>query len=151
MDLHACLTDHRRYRRALEKLHEKHLRTGQLYELQQSQVPLASFVLNRNRVARLIARTVGSGEYCLGPARIRTIVANGKQRVVFAFGLSDLIVHAVVAGIVEEAVTPLLSDRLYSYRKSQSWWTATSALAAYVREHRRGERDVRRRGLYVLR
>lgn len=151
MDLHACLTDHRRYRRALEKLHEKHLRTGQLYELQQSQVPLASFVLNRNRVARLIARSVGRGDYRLGPARIRTIAAKGKQRVVFAFGLSDLIVHGAVAGIVEEALTPLLSDGLHSYRKTRSWWTATSALAAYIREHRCREPDVRRRGLYVLR
>ncbi len=151
MNLHASISDHRRYRQQIEKLHEKYLRNGRLYELQQSEVSLASFVLNRARVARLIARSVARGEYRLGSAHIRTIIANGKQRVVFAYQLSDLIVHGVVAGIIEEALAPSLSANLYSYRKTQSWWTATSALASYIRTHRRNRPDVRLRGLHVLR
>lgn len=151
MDLHACLSDSRRYQRELEKLHAKHLRTHRLYELRQSEVPLASFVLNRTRVSRLIARSVEAGQYEIGSARIRTIEANGKERAVFAFRLSDLLIHGVVAGVIEEALAPALSPSLYSYRKAQSWWSATTAFASYLREHRRREADPRRRGLYVLR
>lgn len=151
MDFHARLTDRRRYRRQIEKLHERHLETGRLYELRQSEVSLASFVLNGAKVARLLAEAVGGGHYRLGPARIRTIRVNGKERIVFAYRLTDLIVHGVVAGILEEASAPYLSPGLHSYRKGASWWTATSAFAAYVRTHARSRPDVRTRGLHVLR
>jgi hypothetical protein len=119
--------------------------------LRQSEVPLASFVLNRARLSQLIAASIRDGQYQIEPAHIRTIVANGKERTVFAFRLSDLLIHGVVAGIIEEAFAPRLSSSVYSYRKAQSWWTATSALASYFREHRRREPDTRCRGLYVLR
>jgi Reverse transcriptase (RNA-dependent DNA polymerase) len=151
MDLHARLSEPRRYQRELERLHAKHLRTHRLYELRQSEVPLASFVLNRARLSRLIAGSVAGGQYEIEPAQIRTIVANGKLRTVFAFRLSDLLIHGVVAGIIEEVLAPRLSSSLYSYRKAQSWWTATAALASYFREHRRAQTETRCRGLYVLR
>lgn len=149
MNLHACLTDPRRYERQIERLHHKYLWTRRLYELQQSDVSLASFVLNRSTVARKVARTVGSGEYGLQPAHLRTITTDGKKRIVFAYRLTDLLVHGVVANILEEALT--LSASLYSYRKGVSWWTAISAFAAYARMHRKNQPDVRRRGFYVIR
>ena len=151
MNLHACLTDARRYERQIERLHQKYLCTQRLYELQQSDVSLASFVLNRSAVARKIARTVGNGDYRLQPAHIRTITTDDKQRIVFAYRLTDLLVHGVVASVLEEALTPALSASLYSYRKGVSWWTAIAAFAAYARLHRKNEPDVRRRGFYVIR
>ncbi|HVO23118.1 MAG TPA: reverse transcriptase domain-containing protein [Candidatus Margulisiibacteriota bacterium] len=151
MNFHACLSDPQRYDRQIERLHQKYLFTRRLYELQQSDVSLASFVLNRSAVTRKLARTVGSGAYRLQPAQIRTITTDGKQRIVFAYRLTDLLVHGVVAGILEAAVAPRLSPSLYSYRKGVSWWTAIAAFAAYVRLQRKNEPEVRRRGLYVIR
>ena len=151
MNVHACLADPRRYRRQIERLHQKHLSTQRLYELQQSEVPLASIVLNRNTVARRIARTVGAGRYHLEPAQIRTIVTAGKERTVFAYRLTDVLVHGVVAEVIDAAVAPRLSGSLYSYRKGASWWTALGAFAAYVRAHRRDHPEVRQRGLHVIR
>ena len=151
MNLHACLTDPRRYERQIERLHQKYLWTRRLYELQQSDVSLASFVLNRSTVARKVARTVGNGEYALQPAHIRTITTDSKERIVFAYRLTDLLVHGVVASVLEEALTPALSASLYSYRKGVSWWSAISAFAAYARMHRKNEPEVRRRGFYVIR
>ena len=151
MNLHACLADPRRYEGQIERLHQKYLWTRRLYELQQSDVSLASFVLNRSTVARKIARTVGNREYGLQPAHVRTITTDGKQRIVFAYRLTDLLVHGVVANVLEEALTPALSASLYSYRKGVSWWTAISAFAAYARRHRKNQPDVRRRGFYVIR
>lgn len=151
MDLHAALADPRRYRRQIEKLHEKHLATRRIYELQQSDVPLATFVLDRRTVARRMAKAVARGEYRLGPAHVRTIRTNGKKRVVFAFGLTDLIVHGVVAGVIEEALAPALSASLHSYRKGASWLGAVSAFARYARAHRDRLPDPRQRGIHVIR
>lgn len=151
MNFRACLAEPRRYERQIDRLHERYLFTRQLYELRADDVSLASVVLNRRRVARLLARTVERGEYELQPARIREIRVDGKVRKVFAYALTDLIVHGVVSGIVEEAAAPLLSPRLYSYRKGVSWWAAIGDFAGYVRRHKRSRPDARTRGLFVLR
>ena len=102
-------------------------------------------------MARKLARTVGNGDYRLQPAHVRTITTDGKQRIVFAYRLTDLLVHGVVAGVLDAALTPALSASLYSYRKGVSWWMAISAFAAYARTHRKDQPEVRRRGLYVIR
>ncbi len=151
MSVQESIRDPRRYRHQIERLHEKHVASRRIYELQQSEVPLASFVLDRRTVARRIARAVGRGEYRLGPAHVRTITSDGKKRVVFAFRLTDLLVHGVVAGIIDEALAPTLSGGLYSYRKGVSWWTAIAAFASYVREHRKSRLEARQRGIYVIR
>jgi hypothetical protein len=72
-------------------------------------------------------------------------------RVVVAYGLTDTIVTGAVSTLIEEAATPLLSDRLYSYRPGVSWLTPSADLASYIRRHRRERPDPRTRGLYVLR
>lgn len=151
MDLHALLSDRRRYERQIERLHQRYLLTSRLYELRQSNVSLASIVMNRGKVARLLAREVGEGRYELEPGELRTIRARHKLREVFACRLTDLIVHGVVANIVREAVEPRLSDRVFSYRKGVSWLEPVTELGAFIRAERRKHADPRARGVYVLR
>jgi len=151
VDLHALVSDRRRYERQIERLHQRYLLTSRLYELRQSNVSLASIVMNRGKVARLLAREVGEGRYELEPGELRTIRARQKLREVFACRLTDLIVHGVVAEIVREAVEPRLSDRVFSYRKGLSWLAPITELAAFVRAERRKHADPRARGVYVLR
>src|SRR5262245_43967336 len=107
--------------------------------------------MNRGTVARLLARDVANRRYAFEPGEMRTIRARHKTREVFSCRLSDLLVHGVVADLVQEAVAPLLSPRLYSYRKGMAWLTPVSALAAYIRSERRRHADPRDRGIYVLR
>jgi hypothetical protein len=151
MDVHACLSDSRRYERQIERLHRLHLFRRTLDMLQQDGVSLERIVSSRRRVAKLLARTVARGEYRSEPATLREIVADGKVRTVFAYRLTDAIVHGVVADVLEEQLAPGLSCSLYSYRPGISWWNAVSSFASYVREHRRARSDVGTRGLYVLR
>lgn len=151
LDVHACLSDYRRYERQIERLHLHYLSTGHLYELEQDGVSLASVVLNKSRFARLLAKSVECGEYGFEPARVRTIRVDGKKRVVYLLRLTDLVVHGVVADLIAEAMAPALHGGLYSYRKGISWWTAVSDFAAYVRHHRRSRPDPKTRGLCVLR
>jgi hypothetical protein len=147
----AALGDARRYERQIDRLHRRYVFTRHLYELQQEDVSLARVVQQRARVAKLVAKTVAAGEYESAPARIREIRVDGKLRTVFAYRLTDLIVHGAVSDLLDEAITPLLSPRLYSYRKGVSWWTPVAEFSAYVRAHRRANPDPRDRGLYVLR
>ena len=150
-DLHRRLADHRRYRRQIEKLHSKYLFCRRLYLLKQDQVSLATVVMHRRKVARLLARAVERGAYRLSPAEIRVIRTDGKERSVYSFGITDLIVHGVVAEIIEESIAPAMTSSLYSYRKGVSWRTPVSRFAAYVRAHRKSHPAPRTRGLYVLR
>lgn len=115
------------------------------------EVNLATVVMHRGHVARLLARTVASGDYRLRPATVRTIVVEGRQRTVFDYPLLDLIVHGVVAEVLTEAIEPMLSPQVYSYRHGVASIDGVSALARYVRQHRRAAEDPRGRGLYVLR
>ena len=151
MDVGTCLADRRRYERQIERLHQRHLMTSRLYELRQDDVSLASIVLHRARVARLLARDVSSGAYALQPGELRTIKARNKLREVYSCRLTDLIVHGVVADLVREAVAPTLSPRVFSYRKGTSWTAPIAQFAAWVRATRAAQPDVRERGVYVLR
>jgi hypothetical protein len=151
LDVHAELSNRRRYERQIERLHQRYLLTSRLYELRQSDVSLASIVMNRGKVARLLAREVADGRYELEPGELRTIRARHKTREVFACRITDLIVHGVVADIVQDAVTPRLSDRVFSYRKGLSWLTPLAELGAFIRRERRRHDDPKARGVYVLR
>jgi len=151
IDLEAALRENRRYRRAIEQLFDRTLIDGRGGDLRQEGVPLAAVFDRRRRFARLLARTVGAGSYAFEPGRIREIRVDGKPRDVFSFRMTDLILHGVVAEIIEEASTPTLSPELYSYRRGVSWWHAAGRFAAYVRRHRTSCGDPRERGLYVLR
>ena len=150
-DLRACLGDPRRYEWELEQLHRKHLFTATVYELRQDDVTLARMIQRRSQVAKLLARAVAGGEYQFEPGQVREIEVDGKVRAVVAYRLTDLIVTSVVSTLIEQAMTPMLSDRLYSYRPGVSWLTPSANLAAYIRAHRRARPDPRSRGLYVLR
>jgi hypothetical protein len=151
LDLRGCLREPRRYEREIDRLHSKHLLTKTLYELRQENVTLARLIQKRSKVAKLLARAVERGEYRLEPGQIREIEVEGKVRAVVAYNLTDSIVTAAVSTVIEDAVMPLLSDRLYSYRPGVSWLTPSADFAAYIRAHRRERPDPRSRGLYVLR
>jgi hypothetical protein len=145
------LADPGRYERQIERLHTRYLLSSLLYELQQDDVSLATVVLHRREVARLVAQTVARGEYELEPARVRSILVDGKEREVFALRLTDLIVHGAVNSLIEEALGEKLPVGVYSYRRGRCWWTAVADFAHYVRTHRRQRPDPKTRGLYVLR
>ncbi|MGH2686173.1 MAG: reverse transcriptase domain-containing protein [Actinomycetota bacterium] len=149
--LDVVLATPRQYRDQVDRLHRRFLLTSELFSLQQAGVPLARVVQKRRRIARLMAREVRRGTYRLEPGELRTIRVDGKEREVYWFRLTDLLVHGAVAALVEERMAAELSSSLYSYRPGVSWGQGISDLAAYVRRHVRERPDPRTRGLYVLR
>jgi hypothetical protein len=147
MDVQACLADRRRYERQIERLHQRHLLSARLYELRQEEVSLASIVMQRAKVAKLLAREVAEGRYELEPGEMKPIRVKGKNREIFACRLTDLIVHGVVADVVAEAAAAALSPRVFSYRRGLSWAIPVSEFAAYLRAARHAGHG----GVHVLR
>jgi hypothetical protein len=141
----------RRIARQIDRLRDHYLHTSQLYELEQDGVSLAGFVMRKRQASSILARTLARGEYVFAPALVRRVLIEDKERTVFSLRLTDLIVHGVITDVLQEAIAPGLSPRLYSYRKGRSWWTAISDFAAYMRTHRRERRDPRSRGVHVIR
>jgi hypothetical protein len=150
-NLDSVLATPRRYREQVDRLHQRFLMTPELYTLEQSGVPLARFAQERSTVARLMARAVRAESYHLEPGHLRTIRVDGKEREVYWFRLTDLLIHGAVAAVLEERMALQLSRHLYSYRKGVSWWQGIADFATYVRGHARARPDPRTRGLYVLR
>jgi len=150
-DLAARLKDSRRYEGQIEHLHQKFALSRRLFTLRQDAVSLAAMVQDRRRLARAIAASVADGSYVSLPARVNNIVVAGKERRVFFYRLTDVVVHGALAAILAEAAEPHLSPRVYSYRKGVSWWTAVSDFARFLRAHRQARPDPGVRGLYVLR
>jgi Reverse transcriptase (RNA-dependent DNA polymerase) len=151
IDLHRALRDRGRFRRQIERLFDRFPPAAKSWIFREEGVPLDAVFERRRRLARLLVRTIRQNAYEFQPGRIREIRVQGKSRDVFSFKLVDLIVHGVVADIIEDAAAPLLAPELYSYRKGVSWWHAVSRFSEYVRAHRRARPDPRSRGLYVLR
>jgi hypothetical protein len=149
--IHDALRDRKRYERQIDRLHQRHLFDGGLHRLTDGEVSLATVVMHRAHVAKLLARTVESGEYELRPATVRTIVVEGRERTVFDQPVLDRVVHGVVAEALTEVIDPHLSRHVYSYRRGVSSMVGVAAFARYVRRHVRERPDPHARGLYVLR
>jgi hypothetical protein len=150
-DLARALADPRRYRRHIERLFDRTVFSTARQSLRQEGVPFEAVFDGQRRFARLMARTVAAGGYEFAPGRVREIRVNGKMREVYSFRMTDLLLHGVVAEIIEEAAQSHLSPRLYSYRKGVSWWHAVRDLSAYLRGLSRSRTDPKRRGLFVVR
>lgn len=138
------------YLTALDRLHARAVGRGRASLQPRGGVSISRLVHDRDRFARLLSRAVVDGSYEPQPAVRRSIVAD-KPRDVFTFAIHDLVVHGVIARVLVEASEHILSPRVHSYRTGRSPTSALRQLAAYVRAHRRGHADPRRRGLFVIR
>ncbi|MBX7158270.1 MAG: hypothetical protein K1X66_07785 [Verrucomicrobiae bacterium] len=145
------LSEAKRYQIQISKLHLKHAQSRRLFSIEQDEVALASVIRDEKRFAKLMAKTVAQGEYELKPARLRTIVVNGKERELFHFRLSDYLLHGVIADLILELMLPNFSPCLYSYLKGRDWWKAVQNFSHYVRDYRQKVKDPKKRGIYVLR
>ncbi len=102
-------------------------------------------------LAKKLAPRVADGSYAFSPVSERRAFLGGKWRHVYRAPLADTVVLFVLARELTAIVSPLVSERVYSYRKGRSSRQAVRDLARFVRAHRAATPDVRARGLHVLR
>jgi hypothetical protein len=137
------------YREALALLRERHGAHGRLAQLGLTLGELPESA--DPELCRVLSARVGSGSYVFAPVREREAFLGGKQRLVYQAPLADTIVLFALARVATRALDAGISDRVFSYRRGRSSEQAVRALARFVRAHRAGCRDVRQRGLHVLR
>jgi hypothetical protein len=102
-------------------------------------------------LAPRLASLVASGRYAFSdvtPVRARI---EGRMRVLFRSPALDLIVLTALADQLSPLLEPVLSPRLFSYRKGYSPKQALFELADFVRKHCKERPDPRTRGVYVVR
>jgi hypothetical protein len=143
------LADPELYRCALALLRERHGAHGRLEQLGLTLGELSESA--DPALCRVLATRVSAGEYVFSPVREREAFLGGKQRLVYRAPISDTVVLFALSRVATAALDLSVSERVYSYRKGRSSEQAVRDLAHFVRAHRIARRDVRRRGLHVLR
>jgi len=152
MKFQKLLSQHSRYFHEFEKLHQKHLYGGRLYTIKQNGISLANFCFDQKKVAKLLSKAIAREKYELEPAEKRIIYTGqykDKKRIVYSVTITDMVVHGVIAGIINEVMDPLLSSRLFSFRKGITWQTPITQFASYIKSH--GKTDLKSKGIYVIR
>jgi hypothetical protein len=134
--------------RELELLRARNARRG---GLEQAGVALDElFESSYATLAKKLAPRVADGSYVFSPVSERRAFLGGKWRHVYRAPLADTVVLFVLARELTAIVAPLVSERVYSYQKGRSSRQAVRDFARFVKAHR-AARDVRARGLHVLR
>ncbi|MCB0353353.1 MAG: RNA-directed DNA polymerase [Bdellovibrionales bacterium] len=145
------LSDPETYVKEIVRAYEREIQKGNRSLRKREELPLSAIYLKRRSLSRALAKSVPRGEYRFRPFFRTHIRTATKWRVVHQTVKVDHIVCGVVARLLGEAIEPLLSDSLYSYRTGKDWWKAISHFTTYIREHRSTFTNVRDRGLYVIR
>jgi hypothetical protein len=145
------LTSATAFEEQLDRLHEKYVAGGLAYAIEQDGVSLAAMAQDAGRFSRALVKDIRAGRYALEPAQLRMITVGEKERLIYKFRLTDLLVHGVVSAALHDWFLPRFSPRLYSYIKGRDWWDALRDFSAFVRAHFRSKADKRSLGLYVLR
>ncbi len=130
-------------------MRERHARHGGLAQAGLALEEL--FPSSDAALAKRLAPRVADGSYVFAPVRERRAFLGGKWRHVYRASLADTVVLFVLARALTEVVAPVVSERVYSYRKGRSSRQAVRDLGRFVKAHRAQVRDVRARGLHVLR
>lgn len=150
------LHDPKRYEHQIQKMmtlaKNKGLRN--LLQQQYQGVPLLSFGIHQNKVARILAQTLREGTFLFGAARQRLIITGAKkgapkQRIIYEFSLPDKIVSGVVAQLLTEMVEPLYSPHTYAFRRGVSTKHVITAFTNYLKKSYTHNPDCK--GIYVIR
>ncbi|MGK5086001.1 hypothetical protein WDW86_00440, partial [Bdellovibrionota bacterium FG-2] len=124
-----------RYEAAIERLS---VRADQAPSLRQSapideRMTLDWVLRNRNEVVDTILGSLSSPEFQLGPHLQTPLIIGGKTRKVYIPSWPDRILLAVTASIIAEKLEPLLSPRVFSFRKGTGPWHALREFSAFLK------------------
>lgn len=149
--LTAALKNFHNYEKQIVWMHEKYRTNQKGSVLSQEGVELPNIARNARSFAKAMVEDIKTGSYKLEPAKHVTIVTKGKERILYKYRLTDMVLHGVVANILLEALEPSFSENLHSYRKGKSYWKAIRSFSKYCRIHFKRKIDPRLKGFYVLR
>ena len=140
-----------RYAQAIERLARRRASSPTAVSLEQSGVSLTRIRERKERVARLLVKDLLAGRAAPTPGRAHRSRIDGKERILYAFPIIEMVVQTVVADWLTEQTADRLPSSLYSYQIGTPYHLAVRDFARFVRTQNRLHPDPRTRGLYVLR
>jgi retron-type reverse transcriptase len=132
-------------------MHDKNRSNTKGGILSQDGVEFPSIARNAKSFSKAMAKDVREGKYKMDPARHVTIVTKGKERILYKYKVTDMILHGVVAHVLATEMESKFSENLHSYRKGKNYWQAIRSFSKYSREHFKRKIDPKKKGFYVLR
>jgi hypothetical protein len=136
----------------IERLYDRRKPGHGLHALSQEGLHFEDVMHDVKGVAKALARDIANEKYSLSPAKIRIILTpKGKEREVFSYLLMDTLVGAVLAAAINQILEPLLSDRLFSYRKGFNWHGPVKEIAKYFRDYNKRVKQTKSKELFILR
>ncbi len=140
LDIDKVLSDPDAYESAIQHIYEKRRLKNQSFREAYLGVNYIAIDMKRRRLARLLAKTVASGQYELSPVDMWMLEHGGKWRPAHRPTLPDLIVGTVIARVLSKNARIMGQPGVYAYQPGLSNYTALSDFARFVRrpEHKNG-------------
>lgn len=141
------------YLATIERLHQKFASTlqGKLYKQELEGFNFAQVYHDRKKLSKILAKEVSAGHYGFSPAKLGSVVVDGKRRPIFIYSLMDRIVHGAVFAMLVEDMHSFVPKDVYSYVKGKGRHDAVNGFMDYVRAHRQRYRSPKSRGFFVYR
>lgn len=145
------LGDYRIYQEQILWIHEKTRSMGKGIYLAQEKIGFHEISRNSKSFAKAMAKDIKSGLYNTKPAKICSFLIKNKQRTIYKFTPTDVILHGVVSKILNNYLEENYSSNLHSYRRGRNYYQALCGFSKYARKHHKSKVLPLDRGLYVLR
>ena len=107
----------------IQKMHEKARTAGTLFSNTQRDVAFYSFSLQRNKVAKLLARSIKNEAFQYGVASESWVSIGTKKKLMTRQSIIDRIVHGAIFSFLTHNAEGVYSESLGSYRQGQSVYT----------------------------
>lgn len=145
------LGDYRIYQEQILWIHEKTRAMGKNLYLESEDIGFHEISRNSKAFAKAMVTDIKSGLYKTRPAKICSFLIKGKQRTIYKFTPTDIILHGVVSKVLNQYLEEKYSSNLHSYRRGRNYYQALSGFAKYAQKHYKAKVNPLERGLYVLR
>lgn len=144
LQTHSRFTDPSLYLRQLDKLEQLLLKKKKIYSVSQDGVGFFNFSFEKNRVAKLLAKTVKNGQYQFQPVEINPNCYRDPQTI---FSITDQIIHFAVAEVLAAQLQTLVPPNVIADPAEEARAILAQNCAKYVKETLQS--SVGNRRLYV--
>ena len=134
----------------IQNMHEKARIAGTLFSDTQNDVAFYAFSLQRNKVAKLLAKSIKNETFQYGVASESWVSIGTKMKLMTRQSIIDRVVHGAIFSFLTHHAEGVYSESLGSYRQGQSVYTVANEIRQFFKQHQQCSSN-HHVDLYVLR
>ena len=119
----------------IQNMHEKARIAGTLFSDTQNDVACYAFSLQRNKVAKLLARSIKNETFQYGVASESWVSIGTKMKLMTRQSIIDRVVHGAIFSFLTHHAEGVYSESLGSYRQGQSVYTVANEIRQFFKQH----------------